>query len=149
LIVYFDTSSIVALHLAEAGRHNTLTQLRNQAEFIATSRISYAEARAALDFARRDSRRAPRLSEPAYVSAVAALDRDWPAFFRIDIAEDLVRNAGNLAETYHLKGYDAVQLASAIALKARIDDEVLFSTWDRALVRAARREQLGIAHEVN
>jgi hypothetical protein len=148
LILYFDTSSIVAILLAEASRHHLLRTLIEEADFVATARISYAEARAALDIARREPTRRPRLLNEAYVAAVSALDRDWRSYIRVNVSERLVRSAGQLAAEQHLKGYDAVQLASALELSERIGSEVRFSTWDLALSRAAQAEGLELAHEV-
>lgn len=149
MILYFDTSSIVALVLAETSRHDTLMTLVDEADYVATSRVSYAEARAALDLARREPRRSPRLNEDAYNKAVSALNRDWPSYRRVNISERLVKSAGQLADTRHLKGYDAVQLASALVAKERIGDVLSFSTWDQQLARAASAEGLSLAHEVS
>ena len=148
MILYFDASSIVSLHLAERNRHDELSRLRGAADIVASSRVSYAEARAALDLARREPRPTPRLSIEAYQAAVLALTEDWPSYYRIDVSEQLVQRAGGLAEKHHLKGYDAVQLSSALALNEELSNELRFSTWDRALARAAQREGLTLAHEV-
>lgn len=98
--------------------------------------------------ARREPPRQPRLTRQAYDDAVSALLRDWPAFIRINPSEQLVLYAGELAAQHRLKGYDAVQLASAIEFARRSTETFLFSTWDKALATAAQSEGLELAHEV-
>jgi len=46
----------------------------------------------------------------------------------------LARAAGELAERHALRGYDAVHLASAIAIE---DSDLVMATWDRDLAAAA------------
>lgn len=45
----------------------------------------------------------------------------------------LARTAGELAERHALRGYDAVHLASAIAID---DPDLVMATWDRDLAAA-------------
>jgi predicted nucleic acid-binding protein len=148
VILYLDTSSILAIHLKEPQRRDTVLSLIEPASAVATSRVSYAEARAGLALARREPRSQPRLSEQDYGLAVAGLNRDWDSFMRIDASEELVQSAGRLAELYNLRGYDSIQLASTIELSSRVPDEILFSTWDVVLSNAALSEGLSLAHEV-
>jgi hypothetical protein len=70
-------------------------------------------------------------------------------FDRVVPTEHLVLRAGELAASRALKGFDAIQLASALDLRARVTDILSFSTWDRTLSRAAIAEGLSLAHEVN
>jgi predicted nucleic acid-binding protein len=53
---------------------------------------------------------------------------------------ELAGEAGRLAEEHGLRGYDAVHLASALALK-----ETTMVTWDGDLRAAAAREGLDLA----
>ena len=46
----------------------------------------------------------------------------------------LARSAGDLAERHALRGYDAVHLASAVAIE---DPDLVVATWDRDLAAAA------------
>jgi len=59
----------------------------------------------------------------------------------VDVNDPLVRRAGALAERHGLRGYDAVQLAAALDLRAA-DAPVEFLSFDSRLNRAARRERL-------
>ena len=51
----------------------------------------------------------------------------------VGIDAPLARGAGELAEELSLRGYDAVHLASAMA----IGGDITFVTWDEDLKRAA------------
>ena len=62
----------------------------------------------------------------------------------INLTDGLVRSAGALAERHALRGYDAVQLAAAIDLRAAGAD-VEFCAFDTHLNRAARREHLVVS----
>lgn len=98
-------------------------------ERVVCSRLAYAEARAALAAARRLG----RLSVD-YQPAVRAFERLFLQINVIEVGEALVHRAGNLADEYDLRGYDAVHLASALGL---IDMRPLFVTWDADLAVAA------------
>lgn len=50
----------------------------------------------------------------------------------------LARVAGDLAERHALRGYDAVHLASALAVE---DVNLVMATWDRDLASAAAAQQ--------
>jgi len=50
----------------------------------------------------------------------------------------LAQAAGELAERHALRGYDAVHLASAIAIK---DSNLVMATWDRDLGAAAAQHR--------
>ena len=89
----------------------------------------YPEARAAIAAAAR----ARRISDE--VDAVDALEDVYAELRVVAIDEALVRAAGELAGRYALRGYDAVHLASALAVEA---NDVVLVTWDDELGDAAR-----------
>jgi predicted nucleic acid-binding protein len=60
----------------------------------------------------------------------------------VEVSPEVAADAGELAESHALRGYDAVHLASALAV---LDDELLMVTWDDDLATAARREGLTVA----
>lgn len=136
MILYLDTSALVKLYVEEPGRGVVMREL-DAAGAVATVRIAYVEARAA--FARK--RREGGLDGKALRRVAERLDEDWAAFSVVDVGEPLVRRAGNLAERYDLRGYDAVHLAAAMEL-ARGGGDVSFACFDERLRAAARRVKL-------
>lgn len=140
MILYLDTSALVKLYVAEA-KSDAVKQLVEAAEVIATSRLAYVEARAAFARKRRERGVNPR----DYQTILHDFERDWESYFIVDVAEILVKSAGQLAEKHALRGYDAVHLASALAVQREGGQPVNFSCFDGGLARAARREGLTIA----
>jgi predicted nucleic acid-binding protein len=101
----------------------------------ASSILCYPEGRAALAAARRGR----RLSAAGYERAREEFESLQSELVLIGIDVSLTQRAGELAEEHELRGYDAVHLASALALGA----DITLVTWDGDLKRAA--EQCGCA----
>jgi len=140
MILYMETSGLVKVYVEESGSEN-VRNLILQADLVATSVISYAEARAA--FARKF--RDKEIKEKDHDHIKRALESDWDRFFIVDLTSAVVKDAGNLAEKYALRGFDALHLASALMLKRTPSSAVAFSSADKKLREAATREGLHIA----
>src|SRR6185436_19827826 len=70
--------------------------------------------------------------------------RDWLAFIHLSVDE---RRAGGLVVEHLLRGFEAVHLAAAKDLSERFSsEEVVFSSFHGALLRAARSEGLSTLH---
>ncbi len=134
---YFETSAIIKLVVVEDGSDES-GALWDASDLLITSRLAYVEARAALAAARR----ARRLSQKELEAAKRALEGRFREIDLIEITERVSRTAGDLAEQHGLRGYDAVHLASALALSA---GDVVLATWDRDLALAARATGFDIA----
>jgi predicted nucleic acid-binding protein len=105
-------------------------QLWDAANLRVSSHLLYPEARAALAAAAR----AGRLHERALRQAIADLNAAVASMQRIGVDESLAQEAGELAEKYALRGYDAVHLATLISVA---DPTLVVVTWDRDLAAAA------------
>jgi uncharacterized protein len=77
-------------------------------------------------------------------SAVRAVQREWAAFSVIEVDQDLVERATELALAHDLRSLDALHLASALVLPR---EELMVAVWDRRLHAAARAEGLGLFPE--
>ena len=141
-----DSSSLVAIYLEEPARYEVLMDLKAQADGIASTLIAYPEARAAFARASRNPARVPLLSREAYAAAIARFDEDWPSVLQVSVDHQIPFDAGQNAASYGIRGYYAVHLNSALRLQN--SDDLLFSTWDRALADAAIAAGLSLAHEV-
>jgi len=138
VILYLDTSSLVKLYVEEDGSHD-VRRLVDHAAVVTTSMVAYPEVRAALARRRRD-----RTLRPAhFATARRAFETDWPSYLAIQVTPAICREAGEYAERYRLRGFDAIHLAcfaeaagSAAGSAAGI--EVQFSSFDDHLNRAAR-----------
>jgi uncharacterized protein len=103
----------------------------------ASSILSYPEGRAALAAARR----AGRLGAAAHRRARDEFEALQSEMMLVGIDRQLARDAGELAEKLGLRGYDAVHLASALAL----DTNATFVSFDEDLRRAAARSGCSVA----
>jgi predicted nucleic acid-binding protein len=129
--LYLDASSLVKLYVVEPASDDVRQSLA-PAEVAATSQVTYAEARAA--FARRYRQRT--LTSQEFRRVKHDFDGDWPLYLRVDVSAAVCKNAGDLAERYRLRGFDAIHLASFLQL-AREGRDVEFSSFDSRLNRAA------------
>jgi len=137
MILYLDTSALVKLYVEEPLSQE-LTVAVADAEAVATSLVAYVESRAAFARARREA----RLSAQIYRRIEEAFATDWPRYISIEVTDLLVKDAGDLAVTRSLRGYDALHLASAVSLRQQVNTSVTFLAFDRALSLAAKRETL-------
>jgi predicted nucleic acid-binding protein len=135
MIVYFDTSALVPVILAEPGTP-TAQQLWDQADHVVSTRLVYVEARAAL----AQAHRLGRVTASQLRKLVVALDNLYGQLDRVDVDDRLVVRAGELAEAHELRGYDAVHLA---ALERVSGEQTVLASGDRDLCTAAAA--LGIA----
>lgn len=132
MILFCDTSALIKLYIkeefsAEVYAHAAL------AKTIAVSRIAWAEAMAAL--ARR-VREYPVDAE-AIQSVRSRLRHDWSEFAIVEVTQALVEQAGEFADTFALRGYDSVQLASASQLQQSTSEDLCFGCFDTRLEKAA------------
>ena len=134
MTLYLDTSSLVKLYVEEIGSDD-VRELVAEAVVVSTSIVAYPETRAALARLRRRG----DLSPAAFAAAKRSFERQWPAFLALDVTEPVGREAGELAERYALRGFDALHLASfaEIARKAG-PAETRFSSFDDRLNNASR-----------
>jgi uncharacterized protein len=133
--LYLDTSSLIKLYVAEAGS-DVVGGLVETADVVATSAVAYPETRAALTRRRREN----VLSAASFRNAKRALEDDRPAYVSLEVTTAMCRDAGDIAERYHLRGYDSVHLASFLEV-ARVAGarDVRFSSADTRLNHAAER----------
>jgi hypothetical protein len=135
LIVYFDTSAIMPIVIDEPSSP-VASRLWDEADRVVSSRLVYAEGRAALAMAHRMD----RIDEPRLRNAVGDFEILHEQLDLVEVTDRLVRDAGALAEEFGLRGYDAVHLASA---KLVGDPDLVLAAGDQSLIAAAR--QVGMA----
>ncbi|HEY1537782.1 MAG TPA: type II toxin-antitoxin system VapC family toxin [Solirubrobacteraceae bacterium] len=136
MTLYFDTSALIKLLIDEEDAEIAVG-LWNSRHAVAVGVLAYPEARAALAAARRAS----RLTEHGYRTSLTDLEALHGATLVVGIDDSLARHAGDLAAEHHLRGYDAVHLASAL----RLGDRTTLITWDQRLQHAAVTAGLAVA----
>ena len=140
MIAHLDTSAVVKLYVEEGGAA-TVRRVVRDATQVGTSRVTYAEARAA--FARRFRERG--FSPSAYEELLRSFNQEWETYVRLDVTEPLIKLAGDLAERHALRAYDAIQLASALTLQRALHAaQIGFVAAAFSLLKAAAQERLAI-----
>ena len=139
MIVYLDASALVKRYVTERGSRET-GELSAKADVVATSLVSRAEVAAALAKAVRlgivepdNGRRAQR-----------AFASQWPDIAKVPVTEALMSRAEALAWDFALRGYDAVQLASALTWQEAVGAEITLATFDRQLWDAGKKAGIRI-----
>ncbi len=133
MILFCDTSALVKLYVVEA-ESAAVKGLVAASEVVAVCRIAWAEAYAA--FSRR-ARAAPA-DAAAIEDAKRALARDWPRLLVLEVTQPVVEKAGELADTFALRAYDAVQLAAAHHAMVVVQEPLVFGCFDARLNKASR-----------
>jgi hypothetical protein len=139
VIVYLDASALVKRYVTERGSRET-GELSAKAEVVATSLVSRAEVATVLAKAVRlgivepdNGRRAQR-----------AFASQWPDIAKVPVTEALMSRAEALAWDFALRGYDAVQLASALTWQEAVGAEITLATFDRQLWDAGKKAGIRI-----
>ncbi|HQH08606.1 MAG TPA: type II toxin-antitoxin system VapC family toxin, partial [Phycicoccus sp.] len=99
--------------------------------------LTYIEAAASIAMAER----LDRLSADGVRDAKAILDRLWLQIQVIELGQDLMALAADMALKHGLRGYDATHCAAAVAIK---DVELVAASGDQRLLEAWRAEGLAV-----
>lgn len=139
MITYVDTSTLLKLLVEEAGSEHA-ELIWNAADVLVSASLVVVEARAALAAAERGG----CLMRAAHREAKAALGDLLDGLTVVEVTEELVADAAELAEQESLRGYDAVHLAAALLVDARI-----LTSADTGLCDAATRRGLHVANPLD
>lgn len=135
MITYVDTSTLIRLIVEEEGSDRA-ELIWQSADSVASVSLVVVEARAALAAATRGK----RLSDDQLHVAKTELSAFVDDLHLVEVTEELIESAAQLAESEPLRGYDAVHLAAALFVRAAV-----LTSADRALCEAAERHGLHIA----
>jgi predicted nucleic acid-binding protein len=136
VIVYSDSSSIVKWFFDEPLM-DLARGMRDKAEMVFTSLISFPEVMSAFNRAWREA----RCSKSDMELVRGEFLRIWPGLHWIKTSEALMRQAGQLIFWHNLRGFDAVHLASALLLKKESNGiDLFFSCFNKDLNQAAQKE---------
>jgi predicted nucleic acid-binding protein len=136
-VIYLDTSALIKRFVNEKGSP-LVRSLVQQEPVLATAKIAYAEIFAGLTRKLREG----NLAKAQYALACRQFDRDWHAYIRVELGDDLLLLARDLIQRHPLRGFDAVHLASALTLKTALGEDITFAAADGRLLKAAKAENL-------
>ena len=147
-ILYLTPDSMVKLYANEEHRGEVLRAVE-EAEVVTSSLLCYPEVRAAL--ARKE--REGKWTGAQHDRATADFEADLSGYVLYDVTPEIAAHAAELARPHHLKAYDAVHLATALAARGALEEAyprthgevpgLMFLTYDGTLGEAARG--LGLA----
>jgi predicted nucleic acid-binding protein len=126
---------LIKLVMIEDGSDQAV-ELWNSIYPTASSILVYPEGRAALAAARRGG----RLTGSDYGPAISDFQARFDDLISVGVDERLAESAGEHADAFGLRGYDAVHLASAMGL-----GEATLVTWDGELAEAAAATGMPVA----
>lgn len=139
MITYVDTSTLLKRLLDEEGSA-AADVIWDAADVLVSVATVVVEARAALAAARRGG----RLTSEELGDAKAAFSDLLEEVSIVEVTDDLIARAADLAEQEALRGYDAVHLAAALTVEAMV-----LTSADEALCAAAGRRGLHVANPLD
>lgn len=143
-VYYFDSSAIVKRYITEPGTSWVIATAEvNAGNEILVSLLTRAEVPAAIFKRQREG----SITAPDAALVVTDFTNDFSAQYQpIDVTVRLVERAASLAEIYGLRGYDAVQLATAIEASEIRNSlglpKLIFVSADESLNKSALSEAL-------
>jgi len=135
--VYVDTSALVKRYFREAGT-SVVNDVLGTAEIVATSRVAFAEAAAAV--ARRC--REGALTTRQRNRVLDHLTDDFRGIAVVDLTERIADACRELVVHHALRGFDCVHLASALLVAGDNRPAWTFFCSDRTLLDSAAAEGL-------
>jgi uncharacterized protein len=135
-VLYLDSSALAKLYVWEPESPSVEKAVHANIPWIATSRETYAEMFSVLTRCQRDD----RLSPSSYKTQKKAFLADWATFHIIELTAAVLKDAVRHTERHALRGYDAIQLCSALWI-----GQPSFACFDDRLRNAALSEGLSLA----
>ncbi len=141
---YFDTSALIKRYIDESGSTWLREIISTAGEYRYIAEITGVEVVSAI--ARLAAGR--HISERVRTTTLSHFKQDFlQGYVVISVNTALIQSAMRLAEQHVIRGYDAVQLASALWIKDRLSVSaipLIFVSADVMLNKAARAEGLRI-----
>jgi hypothetical protein len=137
VITYVDTSTLLKRLLDEDGSADAIW---DAADVLASAVTVVVEARAALAAAERGG----RLTSAEHRAAKVGLLELFEEVAFVEVTDDLIAQAADLAEHESLRGYDAVHLATALMVEATV-----LTSADVVLCDAAAQRGLHVANPLD
>lgn len=134
-MIYFETSALAKRYIHEAETPQVDSIFEQDAQWLYTSRVTYAEVLSLLARALRDR----RITNSRYLHDKRRFLLEWEGFHVVDVTAPSLVPAERLVERHVLRGFDTVHLSAALTL-GRPD----FACFDVRLQGAARAEGLTI-----
>jgi predicted nucleic acid-binding protein len=137
MILYLDTSALVKKYFEEKHSSEVISAWKS-AQGIATSAVAYAETLAAVYRKAAEA----RIRKPILANVVSSFQADWASLIVVAVDNNLNETIHRVVARHGLRGFDAIHLASALAVDTVVSDQFFFACYDERLRQAARAEGL-------
>lgn len=150
-VYYFDSSAAVKRYVAETGTAWIISLIKPSLNnIIYIAQITGVEVVSAISRRQRGG----SLTAQAANKSIARFNRDFQTKLRVlRLTDAVINEAMRLAETHALRGYDAVQLATAVELSNKLTANnlppITFISADNQLNLAAQNEGLAVDNPNN
>jgi predicted nucleic acid-binding protein len=135
--IYADTSALVKRYFCEVGTEVVADLLRN-ADLVATSRVAFAEAAAAVARRAREGALGSRQRD----RVLDRLARDFERIAVVDVTERVAQACRDLVVRHPLRGFDCIHLSSALLVAGDHRSDWTFLCSDKPLLDSAAAEGL-------
>lgn len=132
MILFCDTSALMKVYAQE--QHSDWTrQAVTSACPCMVCQITWVEMCAAIALKGRTG----QLTHSEGIAAMNRLTVEWAGYSQLAIDSILIASAGDLAQSFGLRAYDSVQLASALRVHNQVGAAMTFCCFDKQLNAAA------------
>ncbi len=100
---------------------------------IVVSQLTWVEMCAALALKQRTR----QIDAPQAAQALQELHQEWGGYSQLAVDSLLITSAGDLAQTFGLRAYDSLQLASVLRVHNQVGATMAFCCFDKQLNAAA------------
>lgn len=132
MILFCDTSALMKLFVQEQHSNNMQAAFQS-ASLVAVSQITWVEMCAALALKQRTR----QIDAPQAAQALLELHQEWGGYSQLAVDSALIISAGDLAQSFGLRAYDSLQLASALRVHSQVGAAMAFCCFDKQLNTAA------------
>lgn len=134
-MLYLGTSALAKLYVTEAESAQMGSVVEPHQPWLYTSRVTYAEVLSLLARIYREG----RMGRAAYQRQKLKFLREWSVFHAVELTQASLAPAERIIGRYALRGFDAIQLCSALSLGTPE-----FACFDSRLRLAAKAEGLAV-----
>ena len=138
-MIYFDSSALVKRYVQEVGS-DTVNSLLDGTAVAATSRLAYPEILSALT--RRHN--AADIETSSFERVKNQFKIDWEYFTVVEMRAEVLQYIDRIIDRYALRGADSIHLSTAVWLKQKVKQEVVFVASDLELLNGAKLEKLKV-----
>ena len=142
-IYFLDSSAVVKYYVNESGSAFVRRIVRDEQSFCFVANITLAEVAAAFAQLQREGPFGNAFVRRTYSLFSAALQNGQFVTHTVDA--ETIALAAELVIRHPLKGYDAVQIASAQFIQRRLASSLTLIAGDKQMLRAAQAEGLTTA----